>query len=273
VNKDDYKAVFAQVQSVHSTNQDKLEVIMSHKTKHKVNRKPILVLAAVLLAALLSVSAYAIVTLLSPAEVAREAGHDALAEIFENGKGTVINETVKSKDYIFTLMGMTAGENLGEYGLVCTEKTALVVSIRRADGTPLDTMEGFAGQFGSGVFFSGYKPWQVSSFMLGMGGSAFDRDGVLYLVLEIGSDIEMFADRIANYAIWATGGDIGFAPGAEVLRMEEDGTISFTDGLTVAHAMFTLPLDPAKADPARVLQVLEERGFTEEDIAFMQGQD
>ena len=265
---EEYKAMFAQVQSVHSANQDKLEVIMNNKPRHKPGRKPILAVLAILLAAVLSISAYAIVTLLTPAEVAREIGDGALAQAFEDGRGTLLNESVSSQGYVFTLHGMTSGKNLSSfYPGADTGQTALVFSVRREDGRAMDTDIANNGvPFTSGVFFSGYKPWMFSSFMLGMGASAFEMDGVYYMVLNVDDNIEMLADRTVSFGIWDF--DLGFAPGSELLTLREDGTVAFADGLRKAHAMFTLPLDASKADPARVEQALKALGITEEDLAW-----
>jgi len=269
----DYKAMFSQVQSAHAAQPNKLEeLIMDDKAKHRITRRPVLVIAAIVLAALLSVSAYAIVTLLTPAQVAREIGDKALAAAFEDGKGTLINESVTSHGYIFTLHGMTSGKNLSDFypnADADTEQTFLVFSARRADGSPIkpaDLKNGFP--FMSGAFFSGYKPWMFSSFLLGSGVSALEKDGVYYMLFNVDDNIEMLADRTVTFAIWD--GDLGIAPGAALLKMEDDGTIAFVDGLDKAHAMFTLPLDASKADPAKVERILEELGMTEEDIAFMQ---
>jgi len=264
MNKNDYKTMFTQVQSVHSSNPNKLEVIMNNKQKHTIHRKPILVIAAIALALLLSVSAYAIVTLLGPAEVARETGDKSLVAAFEDGNGTLINESVISHGYILTLMGMTTGKNLSSfYPEVDTEQTAMVFSVRREDGRAVGSDIANNGiPFTSAVFFSGYKPWQFSSFSLGTGASALEKDGVYYMVLNINDSIEMLADRTVSFGIWDW--DLGFAPGSELLTMLEDGTIAFVEGLQKAHAMFTLPLDASKADPARVEQFLKERGLIED---------
>jgi len=242
-----------------------MEVIMHNKPAHKPSRKPILIVVAVVLAALLSVTAYAIVTLLSPAQVAREIGDSALAQAFEDGRGTLINESVTSYGYVLALHGMTSGKNLSSfYPDVDTEQTALVFSVRREDGRPMGTdIVNNGVPFTSAVFFSGYKPWMFSSFMLGMGASAFEKDGVYYMVLNVDESIEMLADRTVSFGIWDF--DLGFAPGSELLTLREDGTVAFVDGLQKAHAMFTLPLDPVKADPAKVTQILEALGILEED--------
>ena len=272
MNRSEYKAMFAQVQSARSAHHDKLEVIMDNKSKHTINRKPVLIALAVLLAMVLSVTAYALVTLLTPAEVAREIGDSALAQAFEDGRGTLINESITSEGCVFTLHGMTSGKNLSSfYPGVDTEQTALVFSIRREDGRAMGADIANDGvPFTSGVFFSGYKPWMFSSFMLGMGASAFEKDGVYYMVLNVTESIEMLADRTVSFGIWDF--DLGFAPGSALLTLRGDGTVAFVDGLRKAHAMFTLPLDASKADPARVEQILEELGITQEDLAW-QGSD
>ena len=56
----------------------------------------------------------------------------------------------------------------------------------------------------------------------------------------------MFADRTVYLAFY----EDGFAPSAEKFTMAEDGSIAFAGDYEGAHALFTLPLDPALADPA-----------------------
>ena len=236
-----------------------------NKTKVRTHRKPILVSIAIALALLLSVSAYAIVTLLSPAQVAREIGDDALAEAFEEGKGVLIEAQAASHGYIFMLHGMINGEYLLEqYPDAEAGKSALVFSVRREDGQPISMDNGIP--FVAGAFFSGYKPWILSSFMLGAGGGAMEKDGVFYMILNIDENLEMLADRTVTYGIWDC--DLGIAPGPELFTKQEDGTIVFVDGLQRAHAMFTLPLAASKADPVKVEQMLEENGIPLEDALY-----
>ena len=258
----DYKAMFAQVQSVHSANPNKLEVIMNNKSTHKIRSKPLIAALAVLLVAALSFGAYALVNLLSPAQVAREMGHDALAEVFENGDGVLIEKSVASQGYIFTLHGMATGENLlAFYEEVEDSKSILVLSVRREDGKPMNFFNPETvisdTYFAYCVVFDGYQPWQVSSRTIGgSGGQLFEKDGVLYVLLDC-SNFEIFADRNPAFAVWNMA-EVGMAPGADVFQMREDGSIVWADDMQAARAMFTLPLDPAKADPARVAQILEE---------------
>ena len=97
----------------------------------------------------------------------------------------------------------------------------------------------------------------------------FDRDGVIYMVIEIGENIEIFADRTVYFAAYSfeaiimdapEHGGITFAP---PLHMAEDGSIAFVDGLQHAHAMFTLPLDASRANPEQAAQLMAEWGFLE----------
>jgi len=61
MNKNEFKAMFAQVQSVHSANQDKLEVIMSIKTKPDTHRRIWKRLAPIAACLVLAVAAVAVI--------------------------------------------------------------------------------------------------------------------------------------------------------------------------------------------------------------------
>ena len=58
----------------------------------------------------------------------------------------------------------------------------------------------------------------------------------------------------------------GFAPNNTIFTVAEDGSIAFADGFTGVHALFTLPLDPSKADPAAADAFLaaNDMGWTNE---------
>jgi len=272
MNKQDYKATFSQVQSVHASHPNKMEVIMNNKPKHRIPRKPLLVIAAIAIIAALSVGAYALVALLTPAEVARELGHGALAEAFENGECVLINKSVTSEGYVFTLHGMATGANLlSFYEEVEDSKSIMVLSVRRENGSPMDFFdpETVIGDtyFAYCVVFEGLSPWQVSSRTIGgTGGQMFEKDGVLYVLLDC-TNFEIFAHRNPTFAVWDMNNAGSMAPGAGVFQMKADGSIAWADGMQAARAMFTLPLDPAKADPAKVAQLVEalENPVADED--------
>jgi len=265
MNKELYKEMFSQV---HSACENKTEVIMdNYNSKRKINirRKPVMAVAAMLTMMFLSLTAYAIVALLTPAEIASELGYDALAEDFRSGGGMIIEESIVSEGYVLTLHGLSIGSDLREFRShtkIDAEQTYTVLSIRQEDGTPIDLYnDGILFHFVA--LFEGYKPWALNSVHLGSGGSAFEKDGVLYVVAECNESLEMFADRTVYFAIWDR--EYGF-PNNALFTIDENGSIAFADGLDKSHAMFILPLDPAKANPEKVTQTLDELGFSKDDI-------
>lgn len=289
MNKKIYKDTFSQV---HSSCDNKLEVIMiKYNTKKelaglfgkyasatlnafKTRKKPAMVAAALAVMMMFSLTVYAVVGLLTPAQIAERAGDHTLAEAFQSDDFVPIEESVTSEGYIFTLHGFITGENLSNSnftvnGVEITNKTHFVFSVRNADGTPINLSDPDPAKykrFHPCVLFEGYKPWILSSFSFGAGGSWFEEDGVLYMLFECSENIEMFAGRTVYFAIWD--GELGFAPGSELFKANPDGTIEFVDGLDKAHAMFTLPLDPAKADQAKIDKFLEDLGIAKEDVCI-----
>ena len=272
-NKELYKEIFSRVHSA-CGNKNKLEVIMQNNQKRKIklNRKPIMAIAAAALIICLSLSVYAAVNffILTPAEIAEELGQTKLAEAFNDGRGVEIAQSVTSCGYVLSLHALAIGSDLDEYrGYfdIDSESTYTVISIHRENGEPMNYFDPemtFETMFTSQIFFEGYKPWHLNSIIFGCGGSAFEKDGVLYWIYQIDENIEMLANRTVYLGIWDMG--IGFM-GAEMFNIGDDGSIAFADGLDKAHAMFALPLDPSKADPSRLEQVLSDRGYEEEYIA------
>ena len=85
----------------------------SKKECMTMKRKTIQRCAAIAAAiALLTVSAYAAVTWLSPSQVADELGQTALAEAFESETAVFINQSVETGDYRVTLAGLVSGRGL-----------------------------------------------------------------------------------------------------------------------------------------------------------------
>ena len=56
----------------------------------------------------------------------------------------------------------------------------------------------------------------------------------------------------------------GRTPDQDIFTMAEDGTIAFAESFEGPRALFTLPLDESKADPAAVEQFMDESGFDRE---------
>ena len=76
----------------------------------------------------------------------------------------------------------------------------------------------------------------------------------------------MFADHTVRFAIYEGSG----VPDTDIFSMAEDGTISLREN--AVGALFTLPLDESKADPAAAQAFVESTGLvwepmTDEEIA------
>jgi hypothetical protein len=208
---------------------------------------------AVALVAILALTAFALKTLLSPEAVAERTGNGALADAFKTPDAVSLNQSVKTGDFLITLQGIVSGKGLAEYnGNLQADRSYIVASVARSDGSAFTQVDE------SGISFSplvaGYKPWQVNAWTLGGGYSAFVFDGVIYYVFDC-ANLEIFADRTVYLAAYE-----GFAPGAEIFQMDKGGEISYAAGYDKPHAMFTLPLDPSKADPVAAENLLRTSG-------------
>lgn len=215
-----------------------------------VMKKKRVALIAACLSALLVVSAAAAALLLSPKDVAQRVGDQTLAQVFESEDAVAINETATVGDYNVTLMGMVSGAGLSDYTAqapdIVGDRTYAVLAMARADG---EAIAEDAGEVPLTVtpLVEGFAPWQVNAWTLGGGYTWFTENGVLYYLFECDS-VEPFANHavyLAAYEGW------GMAPSAELFTFE-DGKIGVQPGQDVA--LFSLALDPAKADPAGVAE-------------------
>lgn len=221
----------------------------SMKKAHRFKALP--VVAA--LAAILTISAAAVVLWLTPSETAQMLDDPTLAQAFESEDAVILNQAVESGGYTFRLAGVVSGAGLSDYNQGLDEsKTYVVASLSHTDGTPIEEA-GFDFVFTPLV--AGYQPHSVNTWTLGGGANAFVHEGVAYYLYELDS-IEMFADRTVYFAMYE-----GFAPGPDTFAMAEDGSISFADDFEGPHALFTIPLDESKADPEAVAKFFEESGF------------
>ncbi len=216
-------------------------------------RKTLRLLAAVISAILLlSLTAYAAVTLLSPREVAEELQMGELndkwkqAEKFPFASG--------NEEYTVSVLGYAPDTQMNIIDGEATEenRTYLVVSIAKTDGTQLNPTEGMPLQISPLV--EGYEPWKVNLWTFGSGASGLEKDGVLYYLFET-ADLEIFADKTVYIAAYE-----GFLPDG-ALTMKEDGAIAYRDEYTGFRAIFELPLDESKADPEAVKELLLQMGY------------
>lgn len=242
-------------------NQRVLLEIKERKSMKNKKRFPAAVLAAACVLALGSVTAVAAHRYLSPDEVATEVNDGTLKEAFLSGDAVLVNETQESGGYRITLMGSVAGRNISDYletddaGDVQEDKIYTVVAIERADGTPMpDTASDEYGKecFYTSHYIRGLDPKEYSIMSMGGGYTELVKDGITYRLMSM-DNIEMFADR---------GIYVGVSTGpfydVDAYRYDEStGSISRNEDYDGVNALFELPVDKSKADPAAAAAYLE----------------
>lgn len=231
--------------------------ISNHLKEERIQMKPkyrirfsASVLAFVMLLAL-SVTAYAAVQFLSPKQVAEHVGDQAMAEAFASKDALHLNQTMEAKGYQFTLHGLVSGAGLSQFNSTAEsltpDRTYAVVSIVRKDGKPMPATSDPA--YGQESFFvspliRGQKPWLVNIVTMGGAYHELVRDGVQYRLIEC-DPIEMFADRGVYLAV--SSGTAFYSK--EAFNFDENtGEIAAREDYSGASAIFTLPLDAARAD-------------------------
>ncbi|MEO3945979.1 hypothetical protein [Gorillibacterium sp. CAU 1737] len=229
------------------------------KTSRPKKRVAVLLAAAITLA--VSASALAAAHLLDSKQVVHQIGDKALAEAFAGKDAVPLNQSAESGGYIFTLHGLVSGKSLSDFayendGTVLVDRTYAVVSIARTDGKPMPSTQD--EEYGKQPFFvspliKGVTPWQVNIASMQGGYSELVVDGVQYRLIEC-DNVEKFADRGLYLAV-STG---SFYDIHSFTYDEASGVIGLNPDFEGAHALFTLPLDPAKADRAKADAYLDQ---------------
>ena len=260
MNRDDYRKAFDEL-SFSADFQERtadllqqrareLEKECSNMTIRKTKKMAVLAAACI---ALLAVSVSAAYAWLTPAQVAQEHDQPLLAEAFSGPDAIEINKTVESGDFSIALLGLVSGRNLDTLNPdLEKDHTYSVMALRRLDGTPLETQTFDFMQYTMTPLVAGTSPAAVNNWTLDAGITGMSKDGVYYYLLDTQS-LEMFADRTVYMAFYE-----GFTPNNTIFTVAEDGTIAFADDFAGVHALFTLPLDPAKADRAAADAFLAE---------------
>ncbi len=209
------------------------------------------ILIAIAAAAFFMVSTvFAAVALLRPDEVANTFGEASIAEAFRSDDAVAINQSIKSDDYTFTLMSIVSGRNLDDYELDADEERSYVVlAISKNDGTSFDPADSNPVMISPLV--DGFEPWRLNIFSLDAYCLDTTADGVRYWLISTDS-LECFADHRIRLAVYD-----GMVPSPEVFTIDDNGVIDYNEGYTGTRAMFDLPLDPAKADPAAAAALME----------------
>ncbi|UVI28439.1 hypothetical protein [Paenibacillus spongiae] len=218
------------------------------------------VLVAVL-TLVMSITAVAATQLFSSKQVAEHLGDQVLAKAFESKGAIEINQTVASGDFNFTLHGIVSGAGLSGLNSsaqdINPDRTYAVVSIAKQNGSPMpDTQDPEYGKepFFVSPFIKGQKPWQVNIMTMNGGYSEMVLDGIMYRLIEC-DGIEMFADRGVYLAV--SSGSSFYSSEAFAYN-ESTGEVSARTDYKGTSILFDLPLDKAKADPAKAEAYLQE---------------
>ena len=259
-DKERYKQAFS---TLHASGHISLEVNMNHNRKFHPTRK---LIAASACAALLlgGSSAYAAYHFLSPSQIADEvADNGALSRAFAGEDAVSINETQQSNGYDITLLGLVSGEKLElcvpqeTKENVSKSHTYAAIAIAKSDGTDMEYRNFFVAPLINGVSALDANAATMDETL-----TWFCKDGVLYELIEC-DDLEIFADRGVQLGILDS-----FGSEAAAFRMDnESGTYRKVEDYAGTIALFTLPLDTTKADPAAAeayLKKLEEAAGEDE---------
>lgn len=225
---------------------------MKNEQRH-YRRIPAAALIAAGILILCSGTALAAYKYLSPAQVATEASDDALQKAFSGEDAILVNETVESGGYRITLLGSVAGSNISDFlstsdGEVIDDRIYTVIAIERADGEPMpDTSSDNYGKeaFYASHYIHGLDPNVYSLMSMGGGYTELVKDGIQYRILEM-DNIEMFADR----GIYVGVSSGTFYDAEAYIYDENTGEMSRNSNYNGVNALFKLPVDINKADPA-----------------------
>lgn len=249
-------------------NQVKEQKEMAQTKKRKISAA---IVIAVLILCLGSVTVYAALKYLLPADVA-EVMHDTkLTEEFSSDQAMVLNETQSYGGYDVTLLGLVSGEMLSKYPhldenkSIIADRTYAVVAIENDDGTPMPdtTEEAYAKlEFFASPLIADYNPASYNIASMSGNYSETVIDGILYRLLEC-DNVEIFADHdlylcVSNGTFYNT----------EAYQYDETtGKISRNESYQGLNALFELPIDDSKADPQKAAEYITGLGL-ESDMSI-----
>ena len=215
--------------------------------------------AIVCIGALSAVTVHAAMRFLTPDEAAEEMGYEEVADLFRGEGAIAVNETQNGKEYAFTLLGMTEGENLlsldEEGNAIEKDHFYAVMGISALDGSPL-TKEEFWDS-GEGYFISpliqGLEPWRYNIAAMDGGYAEIETDGVVYRMIDCDS-IACFADREIYLCVL----DKTLYEKDAYDYDEQSSVIAPNQEYEGTNLLFRLPIPEEKADPDKAAQYIEE---------------
>lgn len=201
---------------------------------------------------LLPVSIYAAQKLLSPKEISVEIEDDKLGEAFQKD-GEEVYQSVTDGVYKATYLGHVNGEFMSERAgsawELNPERTYVAVAIERIDGTEIT----YEDNLFVSPLIQGLKPWEYN--IASMHGSYVSPmiDGILYRIIECDS-IEAFADK----ELYLIVSDTSFYSVDAYHYDEVTGLITVNDDYPGTNILFSMKLDPSKADSEKAQAYLEQ---------------
>ncbi len=223
-------------------------------TRRSLNMKKTLIIAASFL--LLSTTVFASVRLLSPKEVAQdmvftdESGvtYDHFATPFTFDNAVEINESHTDAGLKITLMGFAHGDGIDVSDLaVDSSKTYAVIAVENEDGTPIESIE---SMLTVSPLVKGMNPGLHNGFTFGTSGMGTLIDGVQYQLMELDA-IEYFAAEKLYLSVSDA------VPSIDLYFFDQQsGEITENQDYEGVNLLFDLPIDPARADSAKVDEYL-----------------
>lgn len=241
-------------------NQQVLLAAKERKSMKNQRKVPAVAAAAIGVVLLGSITVAAAHRYLSPSEAAIEIEDNTLKNAFLSENAVLVNETQESGGYRITLLGSVAGKNITDDlvmngGIPKDDRIYTVVAIEHADGTPMTPTS--SDDYGKeplyvSCYIRGLNPNRYSSVSMNGAYTAFVKDGIEYRVLSM-DNIEIFADK-GIYVGASTG---SFYDMQAYNYDESTGIMTRNENYTGVNALFELPMDKSKGDPAAAQAYLE----------------
>lgn len=261
-----------------------------HSMKRNTFGKTAAVAAMACVIAAGSITAYAAYRYLTPSQIVEELDEDggALQKAFDSADAIQVNETQSANGYDITLLGLVSGKDLmntfaadtvgqeldgdSTFGGVSVQgdqtmseldrsMTYAAIAIAHTDGSAMTQDESKC----ISPFIGGTDWMQVNNATLDAGLRWFDKDGVIYELLEC-RNLEIFADRGVQIGVVDSFGDESRAFAMD----EKTGVYSKKEGYDGTNALFSVPFDPAKADKkaadALLAEIVRELESDEKDV-------
>ncbi len=236
-------------------NQKILQKAEEAERMKKQNHKRIPAAALVAAATLMfgSIGVFAAWKYMIPDEVAQDMNDEGLAAAFEGEDAISINETQEYGGYRITLLGIVSGKNLSQYMMqddagIREDRSYIVTAIENVDGTPRPAVSDEA--YGEDPFcvsplIGGLNPLEYNVITMNGGYSEDVIDGIQYRIVEC-DNVEIFADR----GLYLSVNDGTFFENSAYQMDPATGVITRNEAYTGVNALFRLPIDASKADPA-----------------------